>query len=68
MGGYIVRRLLGMVLLLFLLTLVTFLLFNMLPFDPARLTCGKICTPTLLEANRHDSALIYRRSINTSST
>jgi peptide/nickel transport system permease protein len=42
-----------MVLLLFLLTLATFILFNMLPFDPARLTCGKICTPTLLEANRH---------------
>ncbi len=42
-----------MLLLLFLLTLAVFFLFNLLPFDPARLTCGKICTPSLLEANRH---------------
>ena len=42
-----------MVLLLFLLTLAVFFLFNLLPFDPARLTCGKVCTPELLEANRH---------------
>jgi peptide/nickel transport system permease protein len=52
-AGYITRRLLGMVLLLFLLTVVVFFLFNMIPGDPARLTCGKICTPALLEANRH---------------
>lgn len=42
-----------MVLLLFLLTLAVFFLFNLLPFDPARLTCGKVCTPELLAANRH---------------
>ncbi len=42
-----------MVLLLFLLTLAVFFLFNLLPFDPARLTCGKVCTPELLEVNRH---------------
>jgi len=53
MVGYIIRRMLGMVLLLFLLTLAVFFLFNMIPGDPARLTCGKICTPALLEANRH---------------
>jgi len=50
--SYVTRRILGMILLLFLLTLATFFLFNMLPFDPARLTCGKICTPALLAANR----------------
>jgi len=50
--AYVIRRILGMILLLFLLTLVTFFLFNMLPFDPARLTCGKICTPALLAQNR----------------
>ncbi|MDP9467302.1 MAG: ABC transporter permease [Chloroflexota bacterium] len=48
-----VRRVLGMFLLLFLLTIAVFFLFNLLPGDPARLTCGKICTPQLLEANRH---------------
>jgi peptide/nickel transport system permease protein len=51
--GYLIRRVLGMVLLLFLLTLAVFFLFNMVPGDPARLTCGKICTPTALAANRH---------------
>ena len=53
MIGYLIRRVAGMVLLLFLLTLAVFFLFNILPGDPARLTCGKICTPTLLAANRH---------------
>jgi len=42
-----------MVLLLLLLTVAVFFLFNLLPFDPARLTCGKVCTPELLAANRH---------------
>ena len=42
-----------MLLLLFLLTVSVFLLFNLLPGDPARLTCGKACTPQLIEANRH---------------
>lgn len=53
MIGYLIRRIAGMVLLLFLLTLAVFFLFNMIPGDPARLTCGKVCTPTLLAANRH---------------
>jgi len=42
-----------MVLMLLLLTLVVFLLFSVLPGDPARLTCGKACTPAIIEANRH---------------
>lgn len=53
MFAYLVRRVLGMLLLLFLLTVSVFLLFNLLPGDPARLTCGKACTPQLIEANRH---------------
>jgi peptide/nickel transport system permease protein len=52
-AGYVVRRLLGMVLLLFLLTMTVFFLFNMLPADPARLTCGKACSPAIIEGNRH---------------
>ena len=52
MSGYIARRLLSMVLMLLLLTLVVFLLFSVLPTDPARLTCGKACTPEIIEANR----------------
>ncbi len=26
---------------------------RLLPGDPARLTCGKACTPQIIEANRH---------------
>jgi len=51
-AGYVVRRVLGMVLLLFLLTLTVFFLFSMMPADPARLTCGKACSPAVIEANR----------------
>lgn len=42
-----------MLLLLLLLSLVVFILFSILPTDPARLTCGKSCTPEIIEANRH---------------
>jgi peptide/nickel transport system permease protein len=42
-----------MVLLLFLLTLAVFFLFSLLPGDPARLSCGKACSPQIIEANRH---------------
>ena len=42
-----------MVTLLFLLTLTVFVLFQMLPGDPAALTCGKSCTPAVIAANRH---------------
>jgi peptide/nickel transport system permease protein len=51
--GYTIRRVLLMLLLLFLLSLTVFFLFTLLPGDPARLTCGKACTPELIEANRH---------------
>ena len=53
MIAYLVRRVVGMVLLLFLLSIAVFFLFNLLPGDPARLTCGKACTPQIIEANRH---------------
>ncbi len=53
MFAYLVRRVLGMFLLLFLLSVSVFALFTILPGDPARLTCGKACTPVIIEANRH---------------
>ncbi len=53
MVAYLIRRVIGMFVLLFLLTIAVFFLFNLLPGDPARLTCGKACTPALIEANRH---------------
>jgi peptide/nickel transport system permease protein len=53
MAGFLVRRLVAMVLTLIALTMVVFLIFNALPADPARLTCGKSCSPQIIEANRH---------------
>lgn len=41
-----------MFLMLTLLSIVVFLLFNAVPTDPARLTCGKSCTPEVIAANR----------------
>jgi peptide/nickel transport system permease protein len=41
-----------MITLLFLLSVAVFVLFNMVPGDPARLTCGKSCTPIVIEQNR----------------
>jgi peptide/nickel transport system permease protein len=51
-AAYIFRRILLMVVLLFLLSVAVFVLFQMLPGDPARLTCGRACTPAIVEANR----------------
>jgi peptide/nickel transport system permease protein len=53
MVAYLVRRVLGMLLLIFLLSISVFFLFNIVPGDPARLTCGKSCTPVVIEQNRH---------------
>lgn len=52
MGAYIARRLVAMVAMIIALTVIVFLLFSVLPADPARLTCGKACTPQVVEANR----------------
>jgi peptide/nickel transport system permease protein len=50
--GYVARRLIGVCLMLVALSFVTFALFTVAPADPARLTCGKSCTPQIVEANR----------------
>jgi peptide/nickel transport system permease protein len=49
---YTIRRLIGAVALLIVMSIVTFLLFYATPTDPARLTCGKNCTPVGIEQNR----------------
>ena len=52
MLAFLVRRILGMVVLLFILSGSVFILFSLVPGDPARLTCGKACSPAIIEANR----------------
>ncbi|WP_369172158.1 ABC transporter permease [Streptomyces sp. R28] len=50
---FLVRRSLGAVVILFLLSIVAFLLFFGMPRDPALLMCGKTCTPANLENLHH---------------
>ncbi len=52
MGAYIIRRMVAMTLMIIALSMIVFLIFNALPADPARLTCGKSCSPQIIEANR----------------
>lgn len=52
MTTYVLRRILTGFIILVLLSMFTFLLFSALPADPAALTCGKSCTPAVIEANR----------------
>jgi peptide/nickel transport system permease protein len=59
--AYVVRRVIAIVLMLFAISIVTYLLFYAIPGDPARLTCGKSCTPELISQNRQ--ALGLDRSI-----
>jgi len=49
---YIVRRLASVVVMLVLITGTTYALFFASPLDPAKYTCGRNCTPSILEGNR----------------
>ena len=52
MTSYVIRRILIGLMILVLLSMVVFILFDLLPADPAALTCGKNCTPEIIETNR----------------
>ncbi|MEU4195378.1 ABC transporter permease [Kribbella sp. NPDC026611] len=53
MIGYLVRRLLAALGLLAVISIVTYGMFYAGPTDPARLTCGRNCTPQSIADNRH---------------
>jgi peptide/nickel transport system permease protein len=58
MAAYIARRLLWVVFLLFAITLITFVIFNVLPSgDPAALRAGRQPTPELLASIREQLGL-----------
>jgi len=57
MGAYIIRRVIAMVWMLIALSMIVFLLFSVLPADPARLVCGKSCTPEIIAAINHKFGL-----------
>jgi peptide/nickel transport system permease protein len=50
MGSYIIRRLIKMVFVLWLLTIVVFLLFNAIPSDPVHYIVPRGCNPVCREA------------------
>jgi peptide/nickel transport system permease protein len=50
--AYVVRRLIAGVIMLVVMSLVTFFLFFKVPSDPARFACGKICSPAQIESVR----------------
>ena len=52
MTGFIIRRLIRALVLLVLISALVFVMFNAAPADPAALTCGKSCSPEVIEANR----------------
>jgi peptide/nickel transport system permease protein len=52
--AYISRRLGLTLLILLAVSFTVYLIFALLPYDPASLTCGKSCNdPGIIEANRH---------------
>jgi peptide/nickel transport system permease protein len=58
MGTYIIRRLLWVVILLFLVSLLTFIIFYLFPSaDPAALRAGRQPNPALVEQIRHSLGL-----------
>jgi peptide/nickel transport system permease protein len=48
MGRFVVRRLIGMVAVLFAVSAIVFLVFNVIPSDPAQRMAGKAATPRLV--------------------
>jgi len=58
MLAFLARRLLGAVVILLIISAVTFLLFFAVPGNEvAALSCGKSCTPAIMEGIRHDLGL-----------
>jgi peptide/nickel transport system permease protein len=54
---YLIRRIASAVLILLVVSAVTFFLFFALPGDPARFVCGKSCNPTRLAEIKHGLGL-----------
>jgi peptide/nickel transport system permease protein len=57
MFRYIVRRLLGVVILLFIISVLTFLTFFVIAPNPAVLACGKACNPQRIADINHKLGL-----------
>ncbi|MBL1085570.1 ABC transporter permease [Streptomyces actinomycinicus] len=54
MFRFLVRRTLGALVIMLIISAVTFWLFYAIPRDPAMMSCGKNCTKPMLEQVRHN--------------
>lgn len=54
MFRFLLRRILGAAVILLIISAITFLLFYVAPRDPARVACGKVCTPQTLALVKHN--------------
>jgi peptide/nickel transport system permease protein len=54
---YIIRRLLWAVVLFIAITIITYIIFFMIPADPARKACGQLVTPACVRQARHNLGL-----------
>lgn len=54
---YLIRRLLWAVVLFIAITMITYIIFFMIPADPARKACGQLVTPSCVEKARHSLGL-----------
>ncbi|QIJ64569.1 ABC transporter permease [Streptomyces sp. JB150] len=52
MFRFLIRRVIGALVILLIISAVTFFLFYAIPRDPARMACGKVCDKELLEQVR----------------
>ena len=50
---YISKRVIYAFVMLFVLSIVVYLIFGLVPIDPAQLSCGTHCNTVVVEANRH---------------
>jgi len=50
---FLAKRISATVVVIALISISVFMIFAILPMDPARLTCGKGCSTVTVEANRH---------------
>ncbi|OYP15569.1 ABC transporter permease [Streptomyces sp. FBKL.4005] len=57
MFRFLVRRILGAAVILLIISALVFVLFYAAPRDPARIACGKVCTPETLELVRKNLAI-----------
>jgi peptide/nickel transport system permease protein len=54
---YLVRRILWACLLFVVITMVTYVIFFIIPANPAKLACGQRATPTCIQLARHNLGL-----------